>query len=132
MRDMSDMLGKLTFDALPFYSDIAFGGALITVLGAAGVMAIVTWFGWWRSLWTGWLTSVDHKRIGIMYIVLAAIMLLRGFVDAIKMYLTMPRDARSLELSHLKPEVRAYLDIVNHRKSYNRDTAYFIITFYSL
>jgi len=85
MRDMSDMLGKLSFDALPFYSDIAFGGALVTVLGAAGVMAIVTWFGWWRAVWTGWLTSLDHKRVGIMYLVLAGIMLLRGFVDAAMM-----------------------------------------------
>ena len=85
MPDMSDMLGKLTFDALPFYSGIAFGGALITVLGAAGAMAIITWLGWWRWLWTGWLTSVDHKRVGIMYLVLAGIMLLRGFVDAAMM-----------------------------------------------
>ena len=85
MRDMSDMLGKLSFDALPFYSDIAFGGALVTVLGAAGVMAIITWFGWWRAVWTGWLTSLDHKRVGIMYLVLAGIMLLRGFVDAAMM-----------------------------------------------
>ncbi|MGL4295805.1 MAG: cbb3-type cytochrome c oxidase subunit I, partial [Aestuariivirga sp.] len=79
------MLGKLTFDALPFYSGIAFGGALITVLGAAGAMVIITWLGWWRWLWTGWLTSVDHKRVGIMYLVLAGIMLLRGFVDAAMM-----------------------------------------------
>jgi cytochrome o ubiquinol oxidase subunit 1 len=85
MPDISDMLGKLTFEALPFYSDIAFGGALITVLGAAGALAVITWFGWWRVFWTGWLSSVDHKRVGIMYIVLAGIMLLRGFVDAAMM-----------------------------------------------
>jgi cytochrome o ubiquinol oxidase subunit 1 len=79
------MLGRLTFDALPFYSAIAFGGALVTVLGGLAVVAVVTWFGWWRQLWNDWLTSVDHKRIGIMYIVMAMIMLLRGFVDAFMM-----------------------------------------------
>lgn len=79
------MLGKLTIDALPFYSWIAMGGAAVTVGGALLVMATITYFGRWRYLWVEWLTSVDHKRIGIMYIVLAVIMLLRGFVDAIMM-----------------------------------------------
>jgi cytochrome o ubiquinol oxidase subunit 1 len=79
------MLGRLTIDALPFYSWVAMGGAAVTVGGALLVMAIITWFGWWRALWTEWLTSLDHKRIGIMYVSLALIMLLRGFVDAIMM-----------------------------------------------
>jgi cytochrome o ubiquinol oxidase subunit 1 len=48
-------------------------------------MAVITWLGAWRYLWTEWLTSVDHKRIGIMYVTLAIIMLLRGFIDAIMM-----------------------------------------------
>src|SRR5579863_679558 len=78
----TDMLGKLTFDALPFYSDIAIGGALITVFGALGVVALITWLGQWRYLWIGWLTSLDHKKIGIMYVTLALIMLVRGFIDA--------------------------------------------------
>jgi cytochrome o ubiquinol oxidase subunit I len=79
------MLGRLTVDALPFYSAIAAGGALITVLGGLAVMAVITWLKAWRALWMEWLTSVDHKRIGIMYVILALIMLLRGFVDAIMM-----------------------------------------------
>jgi cytochrome o ubiquinol oxidase subunit I len=79
------MLGKLTIDALPFYSAIAMGGAAVTVFGALAVLGIVTWFGWWGPLWRDWLTSVDHKRIGIMYVVLALVMLMRGFVDAIMM-----------------------------------------------
>ena len=74
-----DMLGKLTIDALPLYSWVAMGGAMITVGGALIVMVGITWFGKWRYLWVEWLTSVDHKRIGIMYILLALIMLLRGF-----------------------------------------------------
>jgi cytochrome o ubiquinol oxidase subunit 1 len=79
------MLGKLTVDALPLYSDIALGGALITVFGALAVIAGITYFRVWGYLWTEWLTSVDHKRIGIMYVTLALIMLIRGFVDAIMM-----------------------------------------------
>src|SRR5262245_1833561 len=77
------MLGKLTSDALPFYSGIAMGGALITVFGALCVVALITWLGQWRHLWTEWLTSLDHKKIGIMYVMLALIMLVRGFIDAV-------------------------------------------------
>ena len=78
------MLGKLTIDALPLYSWIAMGGAAVTVLGGAVVLALFLWLGI-RYVWSAWLTSVDHKRIGIMYIMLASVMLLRGFVDAIMM-----------------------------------------------
>jgi cytochrome o ubiquinol oxidase subunit 1 len=79
------VLGKLTIDALPFYSGIALGGALITVLGVLAVAATIAWLGKWRYLWTEWMTSLDHKKIGIMYIALALVMLVRGFVDAIMM-----------------------------------------------
>ena len=82
-----NLLGRLSLDALPLYSWVAAGGAMVTVLGGVGVIAFVTWFGLWNSLWREWMTSLDHKRIGIMYIVLALIMLLRGFVDAIMMRL---------------------------------------------
>jgi cytochrome o ubiquinol oxidase subunit 1 len=50
-----------------------------------GVLAWVTLKGWFPYLWREWITSVDHKRIGIMYILLAMVMLLRGFSDAIMM-----------------------------------------------
>ena len=79
------MFGRLTIEALPLYSAIAAGGAAVTIGGALIVAIAITWLGAWRYLWTDWLTSVDHKRIGVMYIVLALIMLLRGFVDAIMM-----------------------------------------------
>jgi cytochrome o ubiquinol oxidase subunit 1 len=79
------MFGKLTIDVLPLYSAIALGGALITVFGALSVVALITWLGKWRYLWTEWLTSLDHKKIGIMYVTLALVMLVRGFIDAIMM-----------------------------------------------
>src|SRR5260370_38381658 len=79
------MWGRLTVDALPLYSAIAMGGALITVACALAVAALIAWLRAWRYLWTEWLTSVDHKRIAIMYVVLALIMLVRGFIDALLM-----------------------------------------------
>ena len=79
------MFGRLTIEALPLYSWVAVGGAAVTVGGALLVAIVVTWLKAWKYLWTEWLTSVDHKRIGIMYIVVALIMLVRGFVDAIMM-----------------------------------------------
>ncbi len=78
------MLGRLTIDALPFYSLIAMGGAAVTVLGGLVVLAVILWLGV-RYVWSEWITSVDHKRIGIMYIMFASVMLLRGFADAIMM-----------------------------------------------
>jgi cytochrome o ubiquinol oxidase subunit I len=55
---------------------------LIVILA---VLALVTVKGWWPYLWREWLTSVDHKRIGVMYVVLGLVMLLRGYSDAIMM-----------------------------------------------
>ena len=79
------MLGRLSWDALPFYSAIALGGALVVVGAAIGTFVLITVKGWWGPLWRNWLTTLDHKRLGIMYVVLALVMLLRGFVDAIMM-----------------------------------------------
>ncbi|SLN55565.1 Cytochrome bo(3) ubiquinol oxidase subunit 1 [Aquimixticola soesokkakensis] len=78
-------MGRLNWDALPFYSWVAFTGALVTVGGGLLVVALILYKGWTRKLWTDWLTTVDHKKIGIMYIVLAMVMLLRGFIDALMM-----------------------------------------------
>jgi cytochrome o ubiquinol oxidase subunit 1 len=55
------------------------------VIGGVALFASCTYFRLWRYLWTEWLTSIDHKRIGVMYIILALVMLLRGFSDAIMM-----------------------------------------------
>jgi cytochrome o ubiquinol oxidase subunit I len=79
------MFGKLTWDAIPFDQPIplAAGGLVVVVIIA--VLAWVTLKGWVPYLWREWITSVDHKRIGIMYTLLAMVMLLRGFVDALMM-----------------------------------------------
>jgi cytochrome o ubiquinol oxidase subunit 1 len=79
------MLGRLTWDAIPFHEPIALITSIVVLLVVAGVLATITWKGWWPYLWEEWITSVDHKRIGVMYVVLALVMLLRGFSDAIMM-----------------------------------------------
>src|SRR5262245_18059200 len=80
-----NLLGKLTWSAIPFDQPIVMGavGGVVLVIGA--VLGWVTLKGYVPYLWREWITSVDHKRIGIMYIVLGLIMLLRGFADAIMM-----------------------------------------------
>ncbi len=79
------MLGKLTWDAIPFDQPIPLitGGAVLVVM--FGVLAWVVIAGHLPYLWREWITSVDHKRIGVMYTLLAMVMLLRGFSDAIMM-----------------------------------------------
>jgi len=81
----SMLLGKLGLDALPFYSPIAAAGAAVIVIGGLGVIALITWLRAWPYLWREWFTSTDHKKIGMMYVILALVMLLRGFVDALMM-----------------------------------------------
>lgn len=79
------MLGKLTLEAIPYHDPIIMTTLTVVSLIGLGLVAALTYFGKWRWLWTEWLTSVDHKRIGIMYIIVALVMLLRGFADAIMM-----------------------------------------------
>ena len=79
------MFGKLTLEAIPYHEPIVMVTLAAVCLGGLAVFGAVTYFGKWKYLWTEWLTSVDHKRIGVMYIIVALIMLLRGFADAIMM-----------------------------------------------
>jgi cytochrome o ubiquinol oxidase subunit 1 len=79
------MLGKLNWAAIPFDQPIPLAAAAVVGLVIIGVLAWVTLKGWLPYLWQEWITSVDHKRIGIMYMLLAMVMLLRGFTDAIMM-----------------------------------------------
>ena len=79
------MLGKLTWDAIPLDQPIP----LIAGVGAFAIFGLIIVYvllkGWGPYLWDEWITSVDHKHIGVMYVFLAAVMLLRGFVDALMM-----------------------------------------------
>ncbi len=75
------MLGKLDLSMLPSDPIIITAGILMILAALGGVVAI-TYFKKWTWLWKEWLTTVDHKKIGIMYIIVAIIMLLRGFAEA--------------------------------------------------
>ncbi len=79
------MLGKLTWAAIPFDQPIPLFAAALVGAVIIAVLAWVTLKGWLPYLWQEWITSVDHKRIGIMYMLLGLVMLLRGFTDAIMM-----------------------------------------------
>ncbi|MDE1179808.1 cytochrome o ubiquinol oxidase subunit I [Paraburkholderia sp.] len=79
------MFGKLTLSAIPFDQPIIMGAAAFMALIALGVLGGITYAGKWRYLWNEWITSVDHKKIGVMYLIVAFIMLVRGFADAAMM-----------------------------------------------
>ncbi|RYD47302.1 MAG: cytochrome o ubiquinol oxidase subunit I, partial [Verrucomicrobiaceae bacterium] len=77
--------GRLTWESFPYHEPILVGTFAVVVLLGLAIVAAVTKFKLWGWLWREWLTSVDHKKIGVMYIILAIIMLLRGFSDALMM-----------------------------------------------
>ena len=80
-------LGRLSLEALPLHEPILVATFAMVVLGAIAVLGALTYFRLWGTLWRDWFTSIDHKKIGIMYMVLGLVMLLRGFADAIMMRL---------------------------------------------
>lgn len=79
------MFGRLTLDAIPWDQPIPLFAGLFAI---SIIFAIFIWLlfkGYLPYLWEEWLCSVDHKRIGVMYVILGLLMLLRGFIDAILM-----------------------------------------------
>src|SRR5690242_14518367 len=79
------MFGKLTWDAIPWSQPIPLVAGSVVVLIVLAIIAWVVLKGYLPYLWREWITSVDHKRIGVMYVLLGVVMLLRGFIDAIMM-----------------------------------------------
>lgn len=79
------LFGKLTLDAIPYHSAIIMGAGAFMALVVIAVVLVISIYGKWAYIWNEWITSVDHKKIGIMYLMLSAIMILRGFSDAILM-----------------------------------------------
>src|SRR5712672_355375 len=79
------MLGKLDWSAIPLDQPIPMITSGVVVLAILGVLAWVVVKGHVPYLWKEWITRVDHKRIGVMYTLLAMLMLLLGFADAIMM-----------------------------------------------
>jgi cytochrome o ubiquinol oxidase subunit 1 len=79
------MWGRLSLAAIPLDQPIPMTASVVVGVVIAGVLAYITLKGWLPYLWREWITSVDHKRVGVMYVLLAMVMLLRGFTDAIMM-----------------------------------------------
>ena len=79
------IFGRLALSQLPYTDPIVLGAFLFSVGVALAILFALTYFRAWGTLWRDWLTSVDHKKIGIMYGIVGFVMLFRGFVDAIMM-----------------------------------------------
>ncbi|WP_395666239.1 cbb3-type cytochrome c oxidase subunit I [Methylocella sp.] len=88
------VLGRFVWNELPFVRAwehpaasevIGAGAGSIVIIGAVFVIVLITGLGKWRYLWAEWLTSVDHKKIGVMYILLAFVMLSRALIEAVLM-----------------------------------------------
>ena len=79
------MLGKLSWSVIPFNEPLPLISVAVVAIILFVALVIVTVKGWWPYLWREWLTSVDHKRIGVMYVILGLVMLLRRYSDAIMM-----------------------------------------------
>ncbi|OUM01948.1 cytochrome o ubiquinol oxidase subunit I [Variovorax sp. JS1663] len=81
------IFGRLTWEAFPYHEPILVATFIAVVLGGLALVGAMTYYRAWGPFWHNWVTSIDHKKIGVMYIVLGIVMLLRGFADAIMMRL---------------------------------------------
>jgi cytochrome o ubiquinol oxidase subunit 1 len=79
------LFGRLSLSSLPLDNTIVVWTFVVVALGGGAVLAAVTYHRKWSYLWQEWFTSVDHKRLGVMYMVVATVMLFRGFADAMLM-----------------------------------------------
>ena len=79
------VFGRLTWEAIPLHEPILLATFVAVTVGGVALVAAITYFRAWGMLWRDWITSIDHKKIGVMYVILGLVMLLRGFSDAVMM-----------------------------------------------
>ena len=82
---LKTIFGRLSLESLPIHEPILVATFIGVALGGIALLGVITKYRLWGYLWKEWFTSIDHKKIGIMYMILGIIMLLRGFSDAIMM-----------------------------------------------
>ncbi len=105
ITDPDPIFGKLTLDSFAFYDPIILTTLLVAVMIGAAVVGAIIYYGKLRYLWDEWINTVDHKKIGIMYIIVAFIMLIRGFSDALLMRTQQAMAVAEAEgLGYLPPE----------------------------
>jgi cytochrome o ubiquinol oxidase subunit 1 len=97
------VFGRFTLAALPLDEPIVLVTFAVVALLGLGLVAALTRYRVWGYLWSEWFTSVDHKRIGVMYIVLGLVMFLRGFSDALMM-----RGQQALAFGHAQGYLPAH------------------------
>ncbi len=101
---LNDLIfGKLSLEAIPFDEPIIVAAGIMMAIALFGVLVGITALGKWGYIWKEWICSVDHKKIGIMYIILAGVMLLRGFSDALLMR-SQQAIAAGTSMGYLPPE----------------------------
>lgn len=100
------MLGRLTCESVPYKEPIILFTGILLFLVSVFIVSIITYLKKWIYIWKNWIRTLDHKKIGIMYIIFAFIMLLRGFTDAIMMRIQ---------------QVIAYKDNIGYLPSYHYD-----------
>ncbi|WP_372748146.1 cytochrome o ubiquinol oxidase subunit I [Litorivivens sp.] len=79
------IFGRLSLESIPYHDPIIIATFLMVAVGGIALLVAVTRAKLWGYLWREWFTSIDHKRIGVMYMILGVVMMLRGFADAIMM-----------------------------------------------
>ena len=98
-------LGRLTLSQIPYDSPIVLGAFAFALLAAAPIVGLMTYYQKWGYLIREWITTLDHKKIGVMYIIIGLVMLLRGFIDGImirtqQLLADGPRSAAHLQAVH--------------------------------
>ncbi|MBU2764011.1 cytochrome o ubiquinol oxidase subunit I, partial [Acidithiobacillus caldus] len=77
------LLGRLTLQQIPYQNPILLGTFIFVAILGVIILGATTRYGKWGYVWREWLTTVDHKKIGIMYCLVGLVMLFRGFIDAL-------------------------------------------------
>jgi cytochrome o ubiquinol oxidase subunit 1 len=96
------IFGKLNWDVIPYYDPVILPVMVAAILGGLALCGLITYQKKWTYLWNEWFTSVDHKKIGMMYIIVALVMMFRGFSDAVLMRSQQALD--TIDAGYLPPE----------------------------